>query len=863
MKLTRKNLLLAASAVFTAALTAPSVQAVDFYWDGNTGNWSESTAPAASRWSTAADGLTNPAGIPNSTTTANLFFNITSKNTSGSDISLGNSSRNAASLTFDTTGTTNFRAGGNSAAASTLNIGAGGITINALAGNVVLGVTPSSFGTLTVAMAADQIWTNNGAGTLTSNAAVTGGAGIDLTKSGTGTVRLNGLNTYVGTTTVNNGILQIANYDALDTTSSIIVSGGGTSNLQLVQVGTGTTSNSINKALSLHGTLSTAGGSGTNRLNQTWVGNITLAGNSTITNNGNSLFDIDGQIDLASHTLTFATDGTNSRVDGNIIGTGGSFNKTSAQNLTLFGTNTYTGKTTVTSGRLQFAKQVSLYNNAAAASWSAANIVVANTGVLSLNVGGTGEFTTSDVTTLLTNLGGANGTSTTGFAAGSGIAFDTVNAAGGTFTVADAIADSTGTGGGAINLTKLGAATTLVLTNSNSYSGSTTVLGGTLRLENATALGNTSSVTLSSTSTTLSIGTDTALAGPRIVTTAGTIVSDRATTGAGPLGAGLTHAFSGISRLGSGNTNITAGANVTSGTAAIQFASLDNDNGTTANFGLNPTTANAIVTGGVNMGGGLNAGTANFTLGGTGSVNSIGGAIVNGARVTANLIKSGDSTWALDGDNTYNGTTAVNGGTLIINGNSSTATGAVTVAGGATLGGIGTVGGNTTITGVHSPGNSPGVITHGANLTYEAGASVLWELVANSTAGRGTNFDGINVGGVLDFNGSTTLNLNFNFGSSAVEWQNAFWDSDYTGTSGWLVYSGATSLDGFPANLALNLPAQWLDESGDALLSIRSGASFSLFQDSNNIYLNYSAIPEPRAALLGGLGLLALLRRRR
>jgi hypothetical protein len=120
--------------------------------------------------------------------------------------------------------------------------------------------------------------------------------------------------------------------------------------------------------------------------------------------------------------------------------------------------------------------------------------------------------------------------------------------------------------------------------------------------------------------------------------------------------------------------------------------------------------------------------------------------------------------------------------------------------------------------------------------------------------------DGEHTSLLLD--GATTLNLDFDFGISAVEWQNAFWETSYTGTDGWLLYSGATSLTGFN-NLSLNSPASWLDESGDTLAAIRSGASFSLFQNGNNIYLNYNAIPEPSTALLGGLGVLALLRRHR
>ena len=200
----------------------------------------------------------------------------------------------------------------------------------------------------------------------------------------------------------------------------------------------------------------------------------------------------------------------------------------------------------------------------------------------------------------------------------------------------------------------------------------------------------------------------------------------------------------------------------------------------------------------------------------------------------------------------------MNAGTLIINGSTS-ASSVVTVASGATLGGSGTVGGNTTISGIHSAGNSPGLLTHSGNLTYNSGASVVWELVANTTSSRGTNFDGINVSGALDFVGATSFNLVFNFSGSAVNWQDSFWSSSRTGTNGWLVYSGATSLSNFN-NLTLTT-ANWLDGSGQNFDTYLNGNSFSLYQDNNNVYLSYQAVPEPRAVLLSCLGLLLLLLR--
>ena len=69
--------------------------------------------------------------------------------------------------------------------------------------------------------------------------------------------------------------------------------------------------------------------------------------------------------------------------------------------LTLTGMNTVTGLTTVSNGTLKYGKQVSLFNNAPA-NRTAAKLNVQSGGTLAFNVGGTGEFTTADVTTLLT-----------------------------------------------------------------------------------------------------------------------------------------------------------------------------------------------------------------------------------------------------------------------------------------------------------------------------------------------------------------------------------------------------------------------------------------------------------------------------
>jgi autotransporter-associated beta strand protein len=225
------------------------------------------------------------------------------------------------------------------------------------------------------------------------------------------------------------------------------------------------------------------------------------------------------------------------------------------------------------------------------------------------------------------------------------------------------------------------------------------------------------------------------------------------------------------------------------------------------------------------------------------------------------LIKTGSGSLTLSGANTYTGQTSVNAGKLVING--STSTGQLTVAAGATLGGSGTVGSSATISGIHAPGNSPGIQTFSNNVAYQTGASVEWELNGNSAtqASPTALFDQIVLNGNLDFAGTTTLNLSFIASGSAVAWSNAFWNASHTGSNGWLLFDVAGTTTNF-SNLSLST-ANWADSSGNLFNTTRGTSSFGLEQVGQNIYLSYTAVPETSAALIGGLGALFLLRRRR
>ena len=272
------------------------------------------------------------------------------------------------------------------------------------------------------------------------------------------------------------------------------------------------------------------------------------------------------------------------------------------------------------------------------------------------------------------------------------------------------------------------------------------------------------------------------------------------------------------------------------------------------------------------------AGSNSFNLSSVDMNARLGTVITSGISGSGDLSFSGPGKLTLNAANTYTGATRINAGTLILGSSGSISTSSevilatdsiLNVAGHAagytfgnnqTLSGGGTVVGNTTISGTHSPGFSPGIQTFSGDLEYAVGSTVVWELIDNTIADRGTKYDGVNVSGDLTFAGSTTISLDFALLGSMVNWTNEFWDFDRTGTDGWKVFDVAGEISGFE-NLVLG--GSTMDLTNGSLTGVRSGASFFLFEGEDGIYLNYSAVPEPSAALLGGLGMLALLRRRR
>lgn len=318
-------------------------------------------------------------------------------------------------------------------------------------------------------LGAAQTFTNNGAMTIagtvndggflltlggtgnsgTISGIVSGAGGLTMSASGIWT--LSGNNTYTGKTTINSGTLSVNTLANTSASSALgapttaangtIAIGATTTGATLQYTGSGSTTNRV---INLAGTTggATLDSSGTGALNFTSAFTATGAGKKTLTLTGSN---------TNANTISGAI------VNNSAVNTT-SLVKSGAGTWVLSGTNTFTGSTTLNGGTLSIGADNNLGTAPGAAT---ANDLIFNGGTL----GTTATFTLSANRGATLNAGGGT--------------FDT--AAGTTLTYNGIIA---GTGG----LTKTDTGT-LILGGANTFTGATTINGGTLSINADNRLG--------------------------------------------------------------------------------------------------------------------------------------------------------------------------------------------------------------------------------------------------------------------------------------------------------------------------------------------------------------------------------------
>ena len=325
----------------------------------------------------------------------------------------------------------------------------------------------------------------------------------------------------------------------------------------------------------------------------------------------------------------------------------------------------------------------------------------------------------------------------------------------------------------------------------------------------------------------------------------------------------------------------------TGATAAANLSSRSIElNGTTGGATINnnntlSSSANTLTFGGVVPTG---VGNKTLTLGGTNTGNNtISGSITEGSGSVISLTKAGAGTWVLSAANTYTGATSITGGRLQLG--SGTSTGSlstdsqISVATGATF----AVNQSDTVTqgtdfssaaisgaGSFSQMGSGTTVLTAAN-TYTGATTVsAGTLLVNGSLGNsnvsvssGARFGGTGeLGGNLGLtSGSFFHVVNLNDGlavTGTINLFEGFGVNDLVGLTWGSVATGTYTL--INGTLDTGVFAKLANNSAATAFELEDGRT-AYFQDGSLQLV--VAIPEPRAALLGSLGMLMLLRRRR
>ncbi|MGL9472903.1 autotransporter outer membrane beta-barrel domain-containing protein [Salmonella sp. C3186] len=521
-------------------------------------------------------------------------------------------------------------------------------------------------GTFNLADADDSFTVNTVLENVDANS---GWNGQSLTKTGAGTLILNAENTYTGGTTISEGTLVANNVEALGTgnvtdNATLELNTGG--DFDNAISGSGQVVKSGDKTLTLSGANSYTGGT-------------TISGGTLVATNVEAL----GSGDVTDNaTLELNTGGTFD----NVISGSGQVVKSGDEMLTLSGANSYTGGTTISGGTLVVSNVEALGSGDVTDN---ATLELNTGGDFDNNIGGTGSVVKSGDKTL--TLSGAN-SYTGGTTISGGTLVATNVEALGSGDVTDNATLELNTGGtfdnvisGSGQVVKSGDEM-LTLSGANSYTGGTTISGGTLVASNVEALGSgdvTDNATLE-----LNTGGDfdNAISGSGQVVKSGddalTLSGNNSYTG-GTLISDGTLVASNVEALGSGDvTNdavleLNTGGdfdNAISGSGQV----VKSGDKTLTLSGANSYTGGTTISGGTLVASNVEAlGSGDITDNATLELNT-GGDFDNAISGSGQVVKSGDETLTLSGTNSYTDGTLISGGTLVATNLEALGTGDVT-----------------------------------------------------------------------------------------------------------------------------------------------------------------------------------------
>jgi autotransporter-associated beta strand protein len=158
-----------------------------------------------------------------------------------------------------------------------------------------------------------------------------------------------------------------------------------------------------------------------------------------------------------------------------------------------------------------------------------------------------------------------------------------------------------------------------------------------------------------------------------------------------------------------------------------------------------------------------------------------------------------------------------------------------------------------------SPGGGPANLTFSDGLTFENGGTIEFGLY-NATGAAGVGYSLITVPSGLSFSASPdTLTFNLSSVASSGAPANAI-NFNSSSSYSWMFATSSSTITGFNAS-DFNLVTSGFSNS-------TGGGTFSLSEVGDNLYLNFTPVPEPSTWSLMGAGLVALfapiaMRRRR